>query len=111
MMVFLNGNQRYDSNDTVQHTNPMGNQELEGYRMRVTLGPGRKTVPEPQEPGLSSCSLGLSSCSPVCVHPWTIGNSCIFKYTPHFYLNLEVKHVQSKFGLCPRTGSQIIDTG
>lgn len=51
MMVLKNGKQRYDSNDIVQYTKIRGDQELEGYKMRATLGTGRKAVPEPQKPG------------------------------------------------------------
>lgn len=51
MMVF-NGNQRYGYNYIVRHKKPVGDQELEGYKiMRVTLGTGRKAAPERQEPG------------------------------------------------------------
>lgn len=45
------GTRRISYNDIVPHKKPMGDQELDGYKMRVTLGRGRKAVPKSQEPG------------------------------------------------------------
>ena len=67
MMVF-NGNQRYGYSYIVRHKKPVGDQEVEGYKIMraVTLGTGRKLLQ-----GLRSQASRASPCDPVCAHPWS----------------------------------------
>lgn len=76
-----------------------------GYKRRVTVGIGRKAAPGSREAAQYGLSLRSYLCSPL-----DTMNSYILRYTLSFSLKLEAKHVQSKFGLCSRNGSQIRDT-